>query len=275
MIKLGKSWYSKGGSTPSRKFSLTCGDRITSDTPTTAGWLSANEEIVHDSNFKLYVGALENRKHIVVKVGDATILKKEYDFGEKLHAAHVPNFIKYYCHFSCAGNVNADRSLCQGPGNAVGALVMSNYQHGRIDRHRWSSPDEIKAVLKQVCCACVAAFRLCSFVHKDLHLGNVLVKKTRKERIDYGAVNVITHGWTPVIMDFDRSIHTTDPEALYRDLNRVISLCNTELNMKMNFIQALELLKAQDREAVSTTLEMDLCRAVDAGECRGVDRFWQ
>jgi hypothetical protein len=271
MIKLKKSWYSKGGGTPSRKFAITCGDKIKHDTPTTTGWLSADEQIVHDSNFRLYMGLLENRKHIVVKVGDPTTLKKEYDFGEKLYAAHVSNFIKYYCQFQCAGNVNTDHSLCQGPGNMTGILVMSNYQYGRIDKHRWSSKEEINAVLKQICIACITAFWRCNFVHKDLHLGNVLVKKTRKESVEYG---IITHGWTPVIMDFDRSIYTTEPEALYRDLNRVISLCNTELNLKMDFRVALDLLKDQDRTCVSDTLEIDLCRAIDMGECRGVDRFW-
>jgi len=264
MIKLHKSWYSKGGGTPSRKFAITCGDRITHNTPTTAGWLSADDQIVHDSNFKLYVGSLENRKHIVVKVGDVATLKKEYDYGEKLHSNHVPNFIKYYCHFQC-----------QGPGDTTGVLVMSNYHHGRIDKHRWSSQDEIKAVLKQVCCACIVAFRRCNFVHKDLHLGNVLVKRTCKESIDYGAIRVATHGWTPVVMDFDRSIYTAEPEALYRDLTRVLSLCNTELNMRMNFRLAIDLVRSIDKEAIPETFEVYLCNAIDASGCIGVERYWQ
>ena len=241
---LKKTWYSRGGSFPTRKFALKCQERITEDHPTTQDFITIQSMIAHDSQFKLYTGTMNPDKQIVVKVGDTQKLKQEYSDGEKLYNAKIPNFIKYFCNYG----VNADGTLCTGPGSSMGVLLMSNYEYGRFDKHRWDSPEQIKSILKQIICACFMAFKLCAFVHKDLHLGNILVKKTRKQYIQYDNTRVPCHGWTAVIMDFDRSITTRAISALYRDIHRAINLSTSELNLKIDFTAAINKVRSPPTE---------------------------
>ena len=274
---LKKTWYRRGGSFPTRKFAMRCQEHITADHPTTQDFVTIHTMITQSPQFKVFTGQMSPSKMIVAKVGDATKLKQEYAECEKLFNARIPNFIKYFCNFECNHGINANGSLCNGPGSSMGVLLMSNYAAGRFDKHRWDSPEQVKSILKQVVCACYMAFKRCAFVHKDLHLGNILVKRTKKQHIDYtldtSPISVQCHGWAAVIMDFDRSITTKAVPALYRDLHRAINLSTSELNLKIDFTAAINKARSPPDEVTDACIK-ELCEAIDAGVFRHVDPYW-
>ena len=230
------------------KFKLGCSDLITDEHPDTRDWLTIESKFDHaSSEYKIYKGLLNKDKRAVVKVGNnISSLQKEYDFSKTLFDLSIPNFIKYYCLLKCSGsddNLHNPAYICKGPGDSLGALIMTEYAYGQIDKHEWKKLEQVKAVMKQVCCAIILAYTTCRFVHKDLHLGNVLIKRTNKIRVGYANyMQIETHGYYAIIMDFDRSTFAEPGQVdiLYRDLFRFLNLCNSELNLKINLSKPIE-----------------------------------
>ena len=224
-----------------QKFRLNCKERVSSIKPTTEDWLSVINKIDHySSEYKLFVGLLEKQKPVVVKVGVVVKLKKEYDFGEKLQSLKLHTFIKFYCNFTCNDNImslNNARSFCNGPGDSMGLLIMANYKLGRIDMYKWTKETLpiLKNVMKHVLCSLICAYVNMGFIHSDTHLGNILLKSTKRINIEYGDfVLPISDGIIPVIMDFDRSFivdRNTEQHlrAMYRDLHRFVYLLGSDL----------------------------------------------
>lgn len=184
-------------------------------------------------------------RHIVVKIDrvDKTN-RKEYTIGERLFQMHIPGFMRYICIFPCYDTTPHDVSgrICQAEPiekNCKDVLVMPHLSEGSIDTYPWdeSTLPILKCLLMQTVMSTLVAYTNVGFIHNDLHLGNILIRKTKKNEIDYvlgkDQYSIPTMGYKIVIADFGNSmIHVQEKDQLFYwfDLLNVFSRVNLDLN---------------------------------------------
>jgi serine/threonine protein kinase len=166
---------------------------------------------------------LQLNKAVVVKFGLPNEIQIDYEIGNIVK--DIPNMIKYYCKFTC-NLVSQDYRLkpfiCNGTGLQLGFIIMPYYAHGDLNSFKWTRASfyVLKNVLKQVVTSLLHAFDKHSFVHGDLHLMNILLRKTKKTSLVYGSHSVaIADSYYAIIMDYGKSqIIPNGTLELLRDL---------------------------------------------------------
>lgn len=247
--------HSQGGTL---KFRLPCAERLQQDG---TAWLGVKGYLT-DKNFQVLLASLHNYKDVVVKFGKVDEMQKEYDLGHQAYRHQVPNFMRFLCSFSCNDSVrdieNRDFSVhnfvCKGLGDQLGILVMPYYPLGSLDKYAWSRGNlhVLKNVLHQVVFAMLYAYERFSFVHGDMHVGNVLLRASKKKQIAYGSRTLLCLGLYAMVMDVGRSYQKPgSPQDVYRNIDRFLSLI---LNMDGSDL-ALEI----DRRALTQYISKDVC----------------
>ena len=186
----------------------------------------------------------------VIKVGSDLILQKEYQVSLLVSELKVPTFIRYTYD--------------------VSGLIMPFYYSGNIERYTWDLDnfDILKNVIQHVCCSLIYAFTTIQFVHRDIHLANILLTQTTREYIQYGDFSVPCMGILPVIVDFDRSDIDTSSEGkhvMFEDIIRVMILLSCELNVRFETSSILPVLDTY-RNSTDTdisNLYTSLCTIID------------
>ena len=215
----------------SYKFKLNCQSKLTTDNPTTKDWLTVIKHI--SDEHPVLKGVLEKRKEVVVKYGKPSDIQKDYVIAESLSG--LSNFLKYYCTFTCEDDLSDLRRrpyLCDPSAIAkqpYGFIVMPYFPLGSMMEYRWDRGnfELMKSTVKQVCFAMLQAFEKHGMVHRDLHTGNVMLRRTKKVSVTYGSRALPTAGMYPIIIDFGRSdtsqTSETHAREVYDDIRRVIT----------------------------------------------------
>jgi hypothetical protein len=242
-LKKSSSTTSKQEST---KYKLDCQSKLTPETSDTSTWLNVLKKI---PNVNILIGNIDiSKKTIVVKFESYKEMEREYEISKKLYDSKLQNFIKYYCFFSC----NEDRKkfemletkskklpLCTGPGTNTGFIIMPFYKLGSIAMYKWSTGNLhiLKNILVQLVFALCDSFETIGFVHQDLHLYNVLLRKTKKKEICYKNINksVKTEGFYPIIMDFGRAKVSASFKEFKTTLLKMFSLLR-DIGINCEFI---------------------------------------
>jgi serine/threonine protein kinase len=220
--------------------------RYTSDTNVSILEAVAKDETINEKN-----------RHVVVKIGESnSITLKEYQIGEMLK--NLNGFIRYICLFSCFDDTGdkikntkprtrrtsiqavlpKETKICDAEKideNKKDVLVMPYIQEGSIESYNWTSEniDILKNLMIHVVLSIANAFNNMGFIHQDLHLANVLFKKTTIVETEYKFAdrksgNVITlkepnRGWRVVIMDFEKAEkEVNDIYYFWEDLHHVL-----------------------------------------------------
>jgi len=178
------------------------------------------------------------RKHVVVKFGRPLLMHKEYNASELLKT--IPNFMRYYCTFTCDEtatdlfnrNYATHPRICNEPGDRLGFVAMPYYNLRSINDFQWNlaNLEVLKNAMKQVAGAILKAYDQFGFCHNDLHLDNILIRRTKKTALSYGAEELPLNGLYCIIMDFERA--TFDPEKkeprrAYETIRKVMYLAST------------------------------------------------
>lgn len=227
------------------KFKLSCQDIITHNKDTTS-WIDLMDKIDHTSgDYKIFTAILDKKKPIIVKIGNQAKLQAEYDIANNLNIKKLPNFIKFFCYFKCLNNldnIEKNKSICSKTGDEQGIIIMPYYELGQIDKYKWTRVnfDNLKNVLKHVVCSLLYAYEKYGFIHNDTHLGNILLKKSKKQSVTYNYdIQLPVMSILPIIMDFDRSKITNipnDPDGtkfVYIDIRRIFNLISSELDINI------------------------------------------
>lgn len=263
------------------KIKIDCKNLIASN-PETKDWLELVYKFNHDSsNIKVYKALLDKNKNIVAKIGKYK-LDYEYEVGQKLESIKIPTFIKFNCLFSCLDDFSqlkkTTKTLCKKEGEPISIIIMPYIENERIDLWTWerSNFNRMKNVIKHVCMSMFYAKKTIGFIHGDLHLGNVLLKKSNRKEISYGEFGTLeVIGLIPIIMDFDKSIFIeTDKLSLYHDLDRFIGLMSLNCNVKFNYndIQLfLDTNLKPSKSQINSDICAELCNYIDKLEIRRVD----
>jgi hypothetical protein len=210
------------------------------------------ESIIKDKSI------ISKQKHIVVKIGKVNkTIEKEYHIGRKLEENQIYGFIVYMCLFVCFDDTyqkidmnNSMLSLCSasnGKENKKAILVMPFIQEGSVKNFNWFNGDKfniLKSIIKQSVISLTLAYNKCGFIHNDLHLDNILLKKTKKQTIEYqidgNEITIKTFGYKAIIMDFDSSMINIDNkstngyEYFWKNIYNIISRLETDLKNKQN-----------------------------------------
>lgn len=200
----------------------------------TKEWLYI-KSYLSDSQFNVLLGTIQHYKDAVIKFGSVNEMRSEYEFGHQASTHNVPNFIKYLCFFTCNDSVNeikrrnfdVEHFICQSEGDHLGIIAMPYYPFGSIEDYKWTRAniDVLRNVLKQVVYAIVYAHDTFGFIHGDLHLGNVLVRHSKKKQNRYGDLTLPVKGIYPILMDFGKSkINHKDYTNVYTNIRRFLTL---------------------------------------------------
>jgi len=164
-----------------------------------------------------YTKYVKKNKHIVIKIShkDKTN-KKEYGIGKTLK--NIPGFIKYICLFNCFDdtynyieiNKNVPKKICTADNignNDNHVLIMPYINNYSMRNYKWSLENThiLKSLLKQCIISLMYAYLEHGFLHNDLHLDNIMFKKTKTDHIKYKDMEIETKGYKIIIMDFDLS----------------------------------------------------------------------
>lgn len=220
----------------SHKFILPCQERAH-----VKGWLHIEDKLVEES--PVLKGVLDKRKHVVVKYGSPETIKKDYSIAMTLH--QIPNMINYYCMFECNDHIETigkKSYVCESDGDdAVGYILMPHYAMGTMNAFKWTLQTFplMKNVLKQICFAILLAMEKHAFVHNDLHLNNVLLRRTAKRELSYGDRTLPLMDFYAILMDFERStVHQGSACDAYFTINKVLNLATwldaSDLSLKVD-----------------------------------------
>lgn len=216
----------------SQKFRLPCQSRIDEQDDTSI-WLEIRQRLSNQSPI-LHGLLLEQNKDVVVKFGNSEIIKKEYSIAEELSKYNIPNIIKYYCSFICKDiftTIGNRKYLCDPKGDEnIVYIVMPYYSLGDLHKYPWKKDtlDQLKNILTQACYAVLYAYETCGFIHNDLHLYNILIRKTKKKTLTYGNIDLNIDTFYAIIMDFEKSnLHTGSPRDVYFTIRNMINLATS------------------------------------------------
>ena len=255
------------------KLKINCKERINSN-PLTKDWLELIGKIEHKSHdTKIYRGLLDKKNNIVAKIARVS-LKDEYENAEKLELLKLPTFITYNCIFTCLDDFsslnNLTKEVCKGEGAQISVIIMPFINEGRIEDFKWVRANfaVMKNVMKHVCLSLLYAKRVLGFVHRDIHLGNILMKQSKRKEICYGEFgNLEVIGYIPLIMDFDKSVFVEKYDKyVYEDIFKFISLMTNGCNVKFEASNIREFLGKQlipSNRSIDTTICKTLCDYID------------
>lgn len=242
-----------GGGTDSFKYKLECGSRVgdNPDNATTRDWLAIDRLLSGDKSHQVLLARLlELHKAVVVKFGVPAEIQTDYYIGNIVK--DIPNMMKYYCKFTCNDTVTnlvtqdyrLKPFICNGKGLQLGFIIMPYYALGDLNSFPWTRTTftVLKNVLKQVVTSLLHAFEKHGFVHGDLHLMNILLRKTKKKSLLYGNRSVaVTDSYYAVIMDYGKSqIVPNGALELLRDL-QILFGCLPSLEASDIIINAVDM----------------------------------
>ena len=207
---------------------------INQKSTTTNEWLVPNKLLAENKN-KLIIANIIKKKKVVVKISKKKeLLEKDFLTSKKLEKLKCVNFAKYLGFFSCNDNFNnyninkpLPKYFCKNNGTENYFLFMKYYDFGSILNYKPKSLNEIISIINQVIASSTLAFEQLGFIHGDLHPGNILIKKTKKDFIKYKYrdkyLEIKTNEIEIVIFDFDRSNFSNNFGMFFSELSAFIN----------------------------------------------------
>lgn len=208
---------------------------------------------------------IKRNRHIVAKIGFSNKkLEKEFSIGNLL--ANISGYINYICLFDCYDD-SYDKpnptKICSAEkkdSNMKKVLLMPYINDGSIKTFKWSLEkfDILRSVVIQSIISAIVAYQKIGFIHGDFHLDNILLKKTKKTRIEYEletdkglkTIKIPTNGYRIVIMDFENSWifknRKDGLELFWSNLYNMVSRLNWDLEdeskNKVDFLKLSEII---------------------------------
>jgi serine/threonine protein kinase len=169
-----------------------------------------------------------------------TTIRKEYSISENLHKTKCSGFIKFICVFECYDDNSSDK-ICQGipeQDTKKEVLIMKYFNEGSVKGHSWTNTNFhiLRGILIQTIYSLVVAYNKTGFIHNDLHLDNILVKRTTRTHSNYlidklDNIEIETNNYTCVIMDFENCLFTDkgSPIFFWKMIENIITRVGIEL----------------------------------------------
>jgi hypothetical protein len=179
----------------------------------TRDWLIMKNLLLDE---KVIQGILYNTYKVVIKLGKKEEIDKEYNLNTQLQK--FKGFVRYICKFSCKDDLNkykhddgswSGNGFCESNGpDKTNAIIMPYYELSSMLRYKWdeSNFDIFKKLLKQVVEILIFTNRQIGFLHNDIHLDNVMLKRKKNGEL------------TIEIIDFDKSTINVNDKLNYKKM---------------------------------------------------------
>jgi len=204
---------------------------------------------------------------VIVKMSESKTIEKEYDIANKLK--NIPGFILFICKMSCKDNldryIHKNIKICSqnDTDHLYNLLIMPYISGGSMRVYNFiDKPDKLISCLSQLIVSLFLAFKEHGFLHTDIHLDNVLLRKTKKINIKYNDIEIKSEGLQICIMDFDLSFIGVDIKQnislFYKDIQKIFY--ELDYKMKLEFTNQKEIMKLIEFKINNTasTLKLDV-----------------
>lgn len=214
------------------------------------------------SDRALLEAILHQKDDVVLKIAADKGIEKELYISKRLEEAHIPNILYYYCYFECKDkihryldrNLSSEVKLCKPNDVAdttIGVLVMEYVKNKNMKSFEWKAAiheHELRNCIKHVIATIWMAWSRTKFIHKDLNLQNILLRKRpqNKTHIEYDNIGAIPLGtYEIVLMDFEHSEFATKDnerslDLLQKDIRYFLSKIEFDLCVNVDGIQAVQ-----------------------------------
>jgi serine/threonine protein kinase len=181
---------------------------------------------VEDNKNKFKIENIIKKERVVIKISKKKELL-EKDFLISKYLTKCVNFAKYLGFFTNDINRPLPKYFCKNNGTENYFLFMEYYDLGSILNYVPKSLNEIISIINQVIASATFAFEQFGFIHGDLHPGNILLKKTKKDFIKYKFTDkdleIKTNGIQIVMFDFDKSNLSANFAMFFSELSAFIN----------------------------------------------------
>lgn len=181
---------------------------------------------VEDNKNKFKIENIIKKERVVIKISKRKELL-EKDFLTSNNLTKCVNFAKYLGFFTNDINRPLPKYFCKNNGTENYFLFMEYYDLGSILNYIPKSLNEIISIINQVIASATLAFEHFGFIHGDLHPGNILLKKTKKDFIKYKFTDkdleIKINGIQIVMFDFDRSNLSANFAMFFSELSAFIN----------------------------------------------------
>lgn len=168
-----------------------------------------------------------HQEDVVVKIGKYDDLYREYLISQLLFENDIPGFIPYICFFTCPDNIEYytlkenKKSFCDNIGSNMSAIVMPFFPEKSLGDRIKERTIEFSKVIE--CIVTVIenleyAYNKVNFIHRDTHLGNILIEKDVAYLIDYGDSVIVPLEITNKSKKYYDSMHLLDYTKLLNEL---------------------------------------------------------
>ena len=231
----------------------------------TKKWLKPIEKYITDdinTEGLIMIGKFMDKEEVIVKITkqNKSGIKKNNIIEVNKMIKDLPNFAETYCSFSCLENFDSlsneykdSKSFCNAKDdNKVITLeIMKKYKNGSLFKlQNKLNIEQVVNIIKQLMLAQLHAYSKTGLLHNDMHLGNILIHKSKKLiQIKYEIqtdshikteIN-ISSDFIPIISDFNEaSIYKKDHDLRLLEFRKQFTLCK---NIIAIFNQCLLLLK--------------------------------
>jgi serine/threonine protein kinase len=197
-MELVKDKYTRSINRTTKKYFVDfCKENVIGDS-NTRYWLIMKNLLLDE---KVIQAILFKTTKVVIKLGKKDEIDHEYNINEKLQ--NFKGFVRYMCRFSCKDDLNkykhengmwSDNGFCEPNGlDKTNAIIMPYYSLSSIQRYEWNDSNFsiFKELLKDVVKILIFTNKSIGFLHNDIHLDNIMLKKRKNgdvkvDIIDFG-----------------------------------------------------------------------------------------
>jgi predicted unusual protein kinase regulating ubiquinone biosynthesis (AarF/ABC1/UbiB family) len=157
--------------------------------------------------------------------------------------------------------------------NDNNVLIAPYINGGSIRNYAWNMTNIhiLKSLLNQCIISLMYAYVKHGFLHNDLHLDNILLKRIKMEKVHYEGIDIVTNGYKVVIMDFDKSFINVDQTQaiqyfwsnLYNLLSRIKFDLKDKITAIKNFDNIILLISNAEVHKYDITKAVDLPKMID------------
>jgi len=195
--------------------------------PTHTWLIGKNPVAIKKENIKIILSYMKNEGDFIVKLQKIhkdyrrkmlNDIENEVKWSKKMDGR--TNFINFVCNFTCNDRIERyndddfkEIPFCDG-NDEISVMIIEYIEGNTLDKTRNNllhklNDEQLKSFILRCYYAIIQTFFDIDFLHNDLNMVNIMIRKTNDEiqsyKINDKHYNINTYGYEPIFIDFGRS----------------------------------------------------------------------